>query len=144
MTPAPINSRLKGSGAEREFAGLVHDNLGVKLVRRLDQSRGGGFDLELAPNQTGPVAETLAGLAIEVKRYSTITPAMMQGFWSQATRQAEAASLTPCLAWRANRHPWCVTVPLSWLIPGTAGRPDDLEFAATLHLDGFFMAVRER
>jgi Holliday junction resolvase len=145
MNRPPINSRLKGAGAERELAGLIHAHLGVRLVRKLDQSRGGGFDLELAPaGQTGPVAETLAGLAIECKRHQAITPAMLAGFWGQAVRQADAAGLVPCLAWRANRHPWYVTVPLSWLIPGTAGHPDDLAYTATLPLDAFCLAARER
>ena len=60
-----INSRAKGASSEREFAGLIHDHLGVKLVRVLDQSRGGGFDLAPAPNQEGPVVETVRGLAID-------------------------------------------------------------------------------
>ena len=144
MTPTPINSRLKGAGAERELAGLIHEHLGVRLIRRLDQARGGGHDLEVAPGHEGPVAATLAGLAIECKRYQTITPAALAGFWGQATRQATAAGLVPCLAWRANRHPWYVTVPLSWLIPGTAGHPDDLAYTATLPLDAFCLAARER
>jgi hypothetical protein len=144
MTPAPINGRIKGSAGERELAGLLHEHLGVRLVRRLDQARGGGHDLDVAPGQTGPVAETLAGLAVEVKRYGTITPAMLAGFWGQATRQADAAGLIPCLAWRANRHPWYVTVPLAWLMPGTAGHPVDLAYAATLALPAFCLAVRER
>jgi hypothetical protein len=89
------------------------------------------------------VAATLAGLAIEVKRHATITPAALAGFWDQAVRQAEAASLTPCLAWRQNRNPWQVTVPLSWLMPDTAEHPPGLEFTATLPLEAFCLAVRE-
>jgi hypothetical protein len=143
-TPTGINGRQKGAGGERELATLIHEHLGVRLMRRLDQARGGGHDLEPAPGQTGPVAATLAGLAIEVKRYSTITPAMMQGFWLQATMQAEAAGLVPCLAYRGNRHPWQLVVPLSWLMPGTAGHPVDLAYAATLPLEAFCLVVRER
>jgi hypothetical protein len=144
MTPGPINGRMKGAGGEREFAALVHAHLGVRLIRRLDQARGGGHDLDVAPGQTGPAAATLAGLAVECKRYSAITPAALAGFWDQATRQATASGLTPCLAWRANRRQWQITVPLSWLIPGTAGHPADLGYAATLPLDAFCLAVRER
>ncbi len=143
MTRPTVNSRSKGSAGELEFAGLIHAHLGVRLIRRLDQSRGGGHDLEVAPGQTGPVAQTLAGLALEVKRHATITPAALAGFWGQATRQADAAGLIPCLAWRANRHPWRVTLPMGWLMPGTAGHPADLGYAATLPLDAFCLVVRE-
>ncbi len=142
-TPTGINGRRKGASAEREFAGLIHENLGVRLIRRLDQARGGGHDLEPAPGQSGPAADTLAGLAIECKRYQAITPAVMVGFWGQTARQAAAAGLTPCLAYRANRTPWRVVVPLAWLSPDTAGHPADLDYTATLPLPAFCMAVRE-
>ena len=137
-----INSRAKGASSEREFAGLIHDHLGVKLVRVLDQSRGGGFDLAPAPDQSGPVVEAVRGLAIECKRYGSITPHLMTRFWSQAVRQAEAAGLIPALAWRADRQPWRVTIPLAWLCG--MGTSLDLEFTATLAVEAFCLAVRER
>ena len=136
-----INSRQKGASSEREFAGLIHDQLGVKLVRVLDQSRGGGFDLAPAPNQEGPVVDTLRGLAIECKRYGSITPSLIDRFWSQAVRQAEAAGLVPALAWRADRNPWKITVPLCWL--GKMGESREIEYAVTLSVEGFCLAVRE-
>lgn len=136
-----INSRQKGASSEREFANLIHDHLGVKLVRVLDQSRGGGFDLAPAPNQEGPVVDAVRGLALEVKRYNAITPSLMERFWSQAVRQAEAAGLIPALAWRADRQPWRVTIPLAWLCG--MGTSMDLEFTATLAVEAFCLAVRE-
>ena len=71
---AAINSRTKGASSEREVAGLIHDHLGVRLVRILTQSRDGGYDLEPARNQTGPVVDCLRGVALEVKRYQAVTP----------------------------------------------------------------------
>ena len=136
-----INSRMKGASSEREFAGLIRDNLGVKLVRVLDQSRGGGFDLAPAPNQEGPVVDALRGMAIECKRYGAITPHLMTRFWAQAVKQAEAAGLVPALAWRADRQPWRVTVPLSWL--AGMGESREIEYAVTLSVEGFALAVRE-
>lgn len=136
-----INSRQKGASSEREFANLIRDNLGVRLVRVLDQSRGGGFDLAPAPDQSGPVVDTVRGLAIECKRYSNITPSLMERFWSQAVRQAAAAGLIPALAWRADRSPWRVTIPLAWL--AGMGTSMDLEFTATLAVEAFCLAVRE-
>jgi hypothetical protein len=69
---------------------------------------------------------------------------VLAGFWDQATKQADAAELIPCLAWRANRHPWQVTIPLSWLMAGAADYPCSIEFTATLPLEAFCLAVRER
>jgi len=136
-----INSKQKGASSEREFAGLIHDHLGVKLVRVLDQSRAGGFDLAVSPDQAGPVVETVRGLAIECKRYGNITPHLMTRFWSQAVRQAENAGLIPALAWRADRQPWRVTIPMSWL--AGMGTSMDMEFTATLGVEAFCLAVRE-
>jgi len=136
-----INSRQKGASSEREFASLIHDHLGIKLVRVLDQSRGGGFDLAPAPNQEGPVVDAVRGLAIECKRYGNITPHLMARFWAQAVRQAEAAGLIPALAWRADRQPWKVTIPLAWL--AGMGESREIEYTVTLSVEGFALAVRE-
>jgi hypothetical protein len=64
---APINSRAKGAGAEREFSRLIEQELGVPLVRNLEQSRNGGHDMT-APGDD-PVSRALNAYAIEVKRY---------------------------------------------------------------------------
>jgi hypothetical protein len=80
-------------------------------------------------------------LAVEVKRYQAIPPHLMTRFWQQATKQAEAAGLVPALAWRADRHPWRVTVPLGWL--AGMGTTTDLAFTATLAVEAFALAVRE-
>ncbi len=40
-------SRNKGAGAEREFAALVSEALGVEVKRKLGQAREGGDDLQL-------------------------------------------------------------------------------------------------
>ena len=42
-----VNSQRKGASAEREVAGLIALNLGIKLKRNLEQTRGGGHDLVL-------------------------------------------------------------------------------------------------
>ena len=136
-----INSRSKGASSEREFSTLIHDHLGVRLVRILTQSRGGGHDLEPAPGEAGAVVDVLRGLAFEVKRYHAITPALLARFWAQSVRQAQAAGLVPALCWRADRHPWRVTVPLCWL--ADMGTSLDLELTATLAVEAFALAVRE-
>ena len=49
-------SRRKGASGEREFAAALDDLLGIRLTRNLEQSRGGGHDLELPEDSAGPVA----------------------------------------------------------------------------------------
>lgn len=136
-----IDSRRKGSQSEREFSALIHDHLGIRLVRILTQSRGGGHDLEPAPGEAGPAVDVLRGLAFECKRYRAIPPALLARFWAQTVRQAQAAGLIPALCWRADRSPWKITVPLCWL--ADMGTSWDLELTATLAVEAFALAVRE-
>jgi Holliday junction resolvase len=65
-----MNSRAKGASAERELARVIHEHLGVRMVRNLEQYRQGGHDLVPHPDETGPVAAALARYAIEAKRYA--------------------------------------------------------------------------
>lgn len=79
-----INSRAKGASAEREFAGLIHDWSGVRLIRNLEQTRSGGHDLIVHPDEVGSVADSFRKLAIECKRYQAATDAQIQKWWAQA------------------------------------------------------------
>ena len=138
----PINSRAKGAGAERELARAIHDELGVLLVRNLEQSRRGGHDLVPHPDATGPVAATLAGFAFEVKRHARATPALLRGWWAQACHQADQAGLTPALAYRQDRAGWQIVLPLAALrpdLPAAVG----LDYTVQLPLPAFCAVVRE-
>lgn len=136
-----INSRAKGASSEREFAAEIMARLNVRLVRVLDQSRNGGFDLAPAPDQTGKEVDALRRMAIECKRYADIQQHMLTRFWLQACRQGDAAGLVPVLAYRADRQPWTIRVPLAWLA-GIGEASADLSLTAALSLDGFAEAVR--
>ncbi|WP_198402725.1 hypothetical protein [Methylomonas koyamae] len=70
-----INSRQKAADTEKEFAGLVHDWAGVRLIRNLEQSSSGGYGLIVHPDEAGPVADSFRRLAIECKRYQAATDA---------------------------------------------------------------------
>lgn len=72
----PINSRAKGASAEREFAQLIHQHLGVDLRRNLEQSRSGGHDLVAVG--TDSVSLALDAFAIEIKRYALVTPGLIR------------------------------------------------------------------
>ncbi|MEQ1638799.1 MAG: hypothetical protein ABL903_19240 [Methylococcales bacterium] len=80
----PINSRTKGAAAEREFSNLINDHAGIKLIRNLEQSRSGGHDLVVHPEESGIVADGFRTLAIECKRYSSVTPGLISLWWMQA------------------------------------------------------------
>jgi Holliday junction resolvase len=141
-TKPRINSRAKGAGAEREFAKLVFEHLGVELVRNLEQSRGGGHDL-IAKGED-PVSVALNAFAIEVKRYATITPAILEGFWDQAERQAERAAKIPVLAYRVDRQEWRLVLPL-YTLGGEAFQSwAGIGWTATVSVDAFACLVRER
>jgi len=138
-----LNSRAKGANGEREFASKIHEMVGVKLVRKLDQTRGGGFDLEVDKKETGEVAEFMKSLAIECKRYGVVRPALIEGWWQQTLMQAEKAELTPVLAYRANYWDWMVIVPMSFVHPEYPFWRQ-LELTVTLPVQAFCTIVRER
>ena len=138
-----INSRQKGAGAEREFAGLVHDWSGVRLIRNLEQTRSGGHDLIVHPDEVGSVADAFRKLAIECKRYQTATDAQIQKWWAQAVLQADQAGLKPVLAYRANRSPWRVVVPLVHVNPSLS-QNSQLTYTATLSIEGFCHTLSEQ
>lgn len=135
-------SRRKGGQGEREFARALEDQVGLRLARNLEQSRQGGHDLTLPEEATGPVADALGRLAVECKRYATITPASLAAWWNQARGQADRAGLWPALAYRGDRQAWRVKLPLAAL--WSSFNPwDDVAYTADLSLLAFAALVRE-
>ncbi len=131
-----INSRAKGASAEREFASLVYDWSGVRLIRNLEQTRSGGHDLIVHPDEVGPVADAFRRLAIECKRYQAATESSIQKWWNQALVQANQAQLIPILAYRGNRESWRVVVPISY-IGHHLCQSNQINYTATLSIEGF-------
>ena len=108
------NGRRNGADAERELAARIAALTGVRLVRRLDQVRAGGHDLEPDVGDTSDAAAALRRLALEVKRRRAITDADVARWWTEeAVPQARAAGLLPALATRADRAPWRLVLPLA-------------------------------
>ena len=137
-----INSRTKGASAEREFSNIIYQWSGVRLIRNLEQTRSGGFDLLVHEDEEGQVAEAYRGLAIECKRYGKVTPGLIKTWWEQAREQASPKKLTPILAYRADRQDWQVIAPL-YLINATMSRNLCLESTAVLSVIGFCGVVSE-
>jgi hypothetical protein len=90
--------RSKGQRGEREFFGLLSEQLGTCVRRNVDQARNGGADGIEVP-----------GWAVEVKRQES---GFQSAWWAQALRQADAADACPALAYRASRQSWRVRVLL--------------------------------
>ena len=137
-------SRRKGANGEREFARALEDQVGLRLARNLEQSRQGGHDLTLPEEATGPVADALGRLAVEVKRYREVSPGGLAAWWSQAVRQAEAVGQWPALCYRADRQPWRVRLPLA-AVRGDlfAVAWEDADLALDIALPGFAALIRE-
>ncbi len=136
-----INSRTKGSAAEREVSKIIEEHTGIKLIRNLEQVRSGGHDLIVHNDCTGTVADNFRRLAIESKRYNVVNPADITRWWSQATYQAEMCELTPVLIYRADRRDWTAVVPLHYI-------RDDFfvnnELTVSMSIPVFCCIVREK
>lgn len=136
------HSRNKGASAERELARIIYDELGIRMVRNLEQSRRGGHDLIPYTDQDDSVSASLARFAFEVKRHSRATPHLLKGWWAQTCQQAEAQHLIPCLCYRQDRMGWRVVIPLSAVrldIPKT----DGLDWTVELSVPAFAALIRE-
>lgn len=138
----PINSRQKGAQGEREFSATLFDQLGIRLQRNLTQTRNGGHDLLMPEDASGPAAESLSRVALEVKRYRAVTPALVTRWWTQAETQATQAGLWPCLAFRGDRQAWRLKLPVAALLiewPHWQG----VEWTAEVGLEAFAALARE-
>ena len=125
-----MNSRRTGADGERELARVLREALGIEVSRNLQQTRDGGHDMEVC------------GFGVEVKRAAKVTEAKVAAWWQQATRQATRAGLTPALAYRQDRQPWSVRVPLSSLRPDLQTRMDAWTTAGVLREREYATAKR--
>jgi hypothetical protein len=137
-----INSRTKGASAEREFSNEIYQWSGIRLIRNLEQTRSGGVDLVVHPDETGEVADAFRILAIECKRYRAVTPGLIKTWWQQARDQAKPNLLHPVLAYRADRQDWQVIAPLYLVNPGLT-RNLNLDCTVTMAVSAFCSIVRE-
>lgn len=89
-----INGIKKGKAGEREAADWLYKefNLSIKPERNLEQTRGGGHDL----NGFQP-------LCIEVKRQETLAK---RDWWLQVTSAVTKEYSVPIVMYRQNRKKW--------------------------------------
>lgn len=134
---AKINSRAKGKAGERELIGelkkLLPEELTSEMCRNLDQTRDGGHDIL-----------GLDGWALEVKRYSEVTPADLERFWNQAVEQARNDnSGAPALCYRQDRRPWRTVIRAfeAGLYGHDVGQTDKYEDTVEMSLELFAKLV---
>ena len=119
--------RTKGQVAEREIARILNDELGVELVRNLEQTRDGGHDLI-----------GLDGWSLEVKRHEQLS---INAWWKQTTEQAERTGGRPALFYRQSRKPWSVVVDAHDMNPATF--PVSGRYTIQMDVQGWCQLVRE-
>jgi Holliday junction resolvase len=86
-------SRTKGAVAEREVCKLLRDEFGENVVRKLDQTRDGGNDIDFAP------------FRIEVKRRKALA---LEGQLKQVEKACAGTSEVPVVFTRADNGKWIV------------------------------------
>jgi len=121
------SNRRKGQAGERELLNMLGELIGQDLARNLVQNRGGGSDNEQTP------------YALEIKRQQQAKP---HEWWQQAVEQADEADKIPALAYRANRQPWRVIVPLQGIAPSHADGYD-WQWTAAISVPAFAEQIRE-
>jgi Holliday junction resolvase len=93
-------ARNKGANGERELAGILSDELGFSVKRKLGQARDGGDDISIGQYR------------IEVKRRERLAIED----WCKQVEACCGQSDVPVLAFRRNGEPWRCVVPLEWMI----------------------------
>jgi hypothetical protein len=127
----PVMQRRKGARGEVEFSKALSEHLGETIKRELGAARDGGPDLLVGESW-----------AVEVKRSERLD---LERWWDQACEQAAAQQRYPALAYRQNRQPWRILVPLDVVLWGikTWECQNTLDWTAQVSLAGFATVVRE-
>ncbi len=90
----------KGKNGEREFCRRVATLTDgrVNLRRNLTQCRDSGDDTE--------TTNAVGQFSIEIKRWKSVSDAMLRDWWAQCYRNANAREKIPVLAFRADHQGW--------------------------------------
>jgi len=98
----PVNSRSKGSRAERELSKKITEVMGWK-ARRTQQFCGAAGDSDV-------VVQDLPQVFLESKAVQKLNVSQAM---KKAAEDASAAGKIPVLAHKKNREPWLLTIRLS-------------------------------
>lgn len=117
------HSRNKGCSGEREFCRLLSEALGTQISRNITQVRDGGYDI---------LGVSL--FDIEVRRREQVSEG---AWWKEVCERPIADGRYPALAYRQNRKPWRILIPLRFFREKGGNEP------VWLTLDGFVHVVRD-
>jgi len=132
----PGGGRMKGAAFEREVAGLLFDELGIKFKREIEQYRQSDLGDLVPCDGTFP-------FTIECKRYADGYLAK-DAWWNQACAAAHAANLIPSLIYRFDRRPIVCRVPIAAFIAMSGGKDDyGWQYTADVTFAAYCMIARE-
>ena len=132
----PGGGRMKGAAFEREVAGLLFDELGIKFKREIEQYRQSDLGDLVPCDGTFP-------FTIECKRYADGYLAK-DAWWDQACAAAHAANLIPSLIYRFVRRPIVCRVPIAAFIAMSGGKDDyGWQYTADVTFAAYCMIARE-
>lgn len=95
------SQRTKGQVGERELAGILSDELGRVVKRKLGQERDGGDDIQVGK------------FRIDAKRCEAVRADQ----WAKEIEAQCQADEIPVTAYRRNGEPWRVILRLSDFVP---------------------------
>ncbi len=125
-------SRNKGARVEREIAQKLDMLLGIRFSRNLEQSRTAAHGDLVADDPGFP-------FSIECKsRAAGIS--CLTAWKEQASRSAALCGKIPAVAFKFDRQPIRVAVPLASIVGARVGDPAEW---AEITLDGFAYVARE-
>jgi len=132
----PGGGRMKGAAFEREVAGLLFDELGIKFKREIEQYRQSDLGDLVPCDGTFP-------FTIECKRYADGYLAK-DAWWDQACAAAHAANLIPSLIYRLDRRPIVCRLPIAAFIVMSGGKDDyGWQYTADVTFAAYCMIARE-
>lgn len=103
--------RNKGATGERELAGILSDELGVVVKRKLGQARDGGHDIEIGRFLIEVKRQERLAIEEWCKQIETACTT-----YSAINEDGELAPPVPVVVFRRNGQPWRAVVPLDFLI----------------------------
>jgi hypothetical protein len=133
-----VNSRNKGASFERQIAAELHQMLGLKFQRDLEQYRHTDHGDLICEDKDWP-------FLLELKRYAD--GQFKQAWWDQADRAAKLSGLWPVVIYKFDRLPIRVRMSLDVISCCIGGGPIvldlDNDYLADISLDGFCYLARE-
>ena len=127
-----VNGRNKGASFEREIANKLHEELGAKFKRDIEQYRAADHGDIICDSPTFPYV-------IELKRYKA-GHTYAKSWWDQVEKAAQSAGKEPVLIYKFDRQPINVVMRLEHLMGDGAHHEEKVR----MEWEAFIYVVREK